>query len=65
MTDKGFDAGAGIIITLFFGFILYILGYHFGKDQARLEINALHTQIEKQNCEENTIPRLRKGLLKK
>lgn len=31
----------------------------------RLEIQALHTQIEKQNCEENTIPSLRKELLGK
>ena len=28
-----------------------------------VEVQALHTQIEKQNCEENTIPRLRKELL--
>ncbi len=52
-------------------FTLLVIGSSIGAGRAYqkkvdlIEIQALHTQIKKQNCEENTIPRLRKELLGK
>ena len=57
------------VLTFFFTVAAFWIGFGFSSilntQHYGVIISALHTQIEKQNCEENTIPRLRKELLKK
>ena len=52
------------IIIIAYGLGAIITAFQL-QSKYQLEIQALHTQIEKQNCEENTIPRLKKELLGK
>ena len=52
------------VMFMFFS-LAFMFGAYLQKSNYQDIVNALHTQIEKQNCEENTIPKLRKELLGK
>ncbi len=56
---KPFD----IVLSIIFTFILGIaLGHIQEKVWHKIEVKALNKQIENQNCEENTIPKLKESI---